>query len=156
MEADCLARSDAPRHQRLPELRSGGRTLHQGRDLRRTMRRWRQRVGSRSWRRNGRSRRRHRMGTCQGLAVWVERAMSPGSNYRGARSNAGIHEWWVMLFGLRIEDIAASGLTAIYDRGLSEDRGGAKRTSGLRGPHLVADPRWPLVPRPQSSIRNRR
>jgi hypothetical protein len=57
---------------------------------------------------------------------------------------------------LRIEDscglriLADSGLTAIEDRRLSEDRG-ETRSAHILNPPLIADPRWLLVLRPQSS-----
>src|SRR5688500_3995665 len=52
---------------------------------------------------------------------------------------------------LRAEDFAASGLTAINDCGLSEDRG-EKRSAVFPlflSPHSLANPRWLLVLRPQ-------
>src|SRR5688572_12559549 len=61
-------------------------------------------------------------------------------------------------FGLRIEDFAASGLSAIDNRRLIEDCGESIRGRFplILSPQLVADPRWSLVLRPQgSSIRNR-
>ena len=56
---------------------------------------------------------------------------------------------FLALLTIRIKDFAASGLTAIEDRRLSEDCG-ERRSADILSPPLIADPRWRLVLRPQS------